>query len=122
MSYFSYPSKEVKKPFLKPLKWKEVPDEDRPTFVAKCNGEIYYQLVYDKRYIRAFRVSYCYKAWDYWSESYSIYTVEEQSYETKIAAENAVEQCRHKLVKEILSKEAIAKLKQKNNAVSNKTP
>jgi hypothetical protein len=113
MSYFPYPSKEVKKPFLKPLVWKEVPDEDLPTFVAKCNGEIYYQLVYDKRHARAFRVIYCYRAWDYWSECYSIFPIESQTYETKIAAENAIEQCRHNLAKEILSKEAIAKLKSK---------
>lgn len=113
MSYFPYPAKEVKKPFLKPLVWKEVPEEDRPTFVAKCNGEIYYRLVYDKKYIRAFIVSYCYRAWDRCFESYAVYTVDSQSYETKEEAMNAIEQCRHKLAKEILSKEAIAKLKSK---------
>ena len=113
MSYFPYPAKEVKKPFLKPLVWKEVPDEDLPTFVAKCNGSVYYELVYDKRAIRSFKVSYCYREWDHWSECYVIIPFESQNYTTKGEAENAIEQCRHKLAKEILSKEAIAKLKSK---------
>lgn len=122
MSYFSYPAKEVKKPFLKPLVWKEVPEEDLPTFIAKCSGETYYLLVYDKRCIKSFKVSYCYKAWDNDLDSYSIFTIFSANYSAKVEAENAIEQCRHKIAKEMLSKEAIAKLKQKNNAVSNKIP
>jgi alpha-acetolactate decarboxylase len=122
MSYFSYPSKEVKNPFLKPLVWKEILYEELPTFIAKCSGETYYLLVYDKRCIKSFNVSYCYKAWDKDLDSYSVFTIFSADYPTKVEAENAIEQCRHKIAKEMLSKEAIAKLKQKNNAVSNKTP